>query len=257
MSSSWPTCSPASPAPSTPSWTRGRGRRPDPRLPTVLRGHRTERPPRHSSTAPRRRSGHVLDLDAIDTAMCRGRRGAAVQPTEPHGTRVHDRRATALAAIVNRHGGRVIADEVHAPLVYPDRRFVPYATVSAAAAHHAVTVTSASKAWNMPGLECAQVIAANHADAAAWRALPLFSVSGATWLGIVASTAAYFHGGPWRRELVAYLDGNRRLLGELLATQVPGVHYRQPEGTFLAWLDCAELAWRTRRDSSWTRPRWL
>ena len=187
-------------------------------------------------------SGHVLDLDAIDTAMSSGA-GAVLlcNPQNPTGRVFTTGELTALAAIVDRHGGRVIADEVHAPLVYPDRRFVPYATVSAAAAHHAVTVTSASKAWNMPGLKCAQVIAANHADAAAWRALPLFSVSGATWLGIVASTAAYFHGGPWRRELVAYLDGNRRLLGELLATQVPGVHYRQPEGTFLAWLDCAEL----------------
>ena len=157
--------------------------------------------------------GHdVLDLDAIDAALGAGAgRGPALQSAQPHRTRLHRSGSwAALAAVVDRHGARVIADEVHAPLVYDGRRHVPYATVSEAAADHAVTVTSASKAFNLAGLKCAQVVATNHADAARWRRLRVFEVAGPTPLGIAATTAAYRDGGSWWRDLVAYLEATAR-----------------------------------------------
>ena len=184
----------------------------------------------------------TLDLEAIEVALEHGARAVLLcNPHNPTG-RVFDRNELAgLAEIVERHDARVIADEVHAPLVYPGHRHVPYATVSDAAAEHTVTVTSASKAFNLAGLKCAQVVTSNHADAKRWRTLPIFQVAGPTPLGIAASSAAYRSGGRWLSELVTYLDGNRRLLGELVRTELPGVDYREPEATFLAWLDCAGL----------------
>jgi cystathionine beta-lyase len=184
----------------------------------------------------------TLDFDAIGAALRAG--AGAVLLCSPHNPtgRVFDHdELEQLSEIVDRHGARVIADEVHAPLVFPGHSQVPYATVTAAAAEHTVTVTSASKAWNLAGLKCAQVVMTNHADASRWRTLPIFQVAGPTPLGIAASTAAYRGGDPWRRELVAYLDDNRRLLGEMLAAELPGVGYRLPEATFLAWLDSAGL----------------
>src|SRR5262249_59189501 len=118
---------------------------------------------------------------------------------------------------------------------------VPDATVSAAAGEHCIAVTSASKAFNLAGLKCAQVIATNHADAARWRRLRVFEVPGATPLGIAASIAAYRDSREWLADLVRYLDGNRRLLGELLAEHLPDVTCRLPEATFLSWLDCSAL----------------
>jgi len=184
----------------------------------------------------------ALDLDGIDAALARGA-GAVLlcSPHNPTGRVFDPDELTRLAEIVDRHGARVVADEVHAPLVYPGRRHVPYATVSTAAAEHSVTVTSASKGWNLPGLKCAQVVTTNAADAERWRELPWLRVPGPAPLGIAASIAAYRSGGPWLAELMTYLDGNRRLLGDLLATEVPGVAYRPPDATYLAWLDCAGL----------------
>jgi len=57
----------------------------------------------------------------------------------------------------------------------------------------------------------------------------------------VATVAGWEHGDAWLSELVAGLDRNRHLLGELLNDYLPAVHYRLPEATYLAWLDCREL----------------
>jgi cystathionine beta-lyase len=187
--------------------------------------------------------GHdELDLGAIDDALAAGARAVLLcSPHNPTGRVFTAEELGALAEVVDRHGARVIADEVHAPLVYEGARHFPYATVSDAAAEHTITVTSASKAFNLAGLKCAQVVASNHADAARWRGLGVFAVAGPTPLGNAASTAAYRAGGDWLHDLVAYLSGNRQALLDLLAAELPAITCRTPEATFLAWLDCSEL----------------
>jgi cystathionine beta-lyase len=184
----------------------------------------------------------TLDLEAIETAL---RRGAAAvllcNPHNPTGRVFTAHELQALAVVVDRHGARVVADEVHAPLVFARARHVPYATVSEAAAEHTVTVTAATKAFNIAGLRCAQVIATNHADAARWRGLRVFEVPSPTPIGIAATTAAYRDGGEWLDGLVTYLDGNRARLRDLVAAELPGVALRLPEATFLSWLDCSAL----------------
>jgi cystathionine beta-lyase len=185
---------------------------------------------------------NTLDIDAIERAFVSGA-GAILlcNPHNPTGRVFTTGELGALADVVDRHGARVVADEVHAPLVFPGSRHVPYASLSDLTAAHAITVTSASKAFNLAGLKCAQVIASNHDDATRWRTRGVFEVPGPTPIGIAASVAAYRDGGPWLHDLVAYLDGNRRRLAELLADRMPAVGCRIPEATFLAWLDCAAL----------------
>jgi cystathionine beta-lyase len=183
-----------------------------------------------------------LDLDAIDSALAAGACTVLLcNPHNPTGRAFTADELGGLAAIVERHGARVIADEVHAALTHPGATHLPYANVSEAAAGHSVTVTSASKAFNLAGLKCAQVIATNHDDASRLRALKVFEVPGPTPMGIAASTAAYREGGAWLDELVAYLAANRVHLVERLAADLPLVTCRPPEATFLAWLDCAAL----------------
>jgi cystathionine beta-lyase len=64
---------------------------------------------------------------------------------------------------------------------------------------------------------------------------------GASWLGVIAHTAALRDGQDWLAEHLAGLDAQRRLLGELLAERLPAVGYRMPAATYLAWLDCRPL----------------
>jgi cystathionine beta-lyase len=184
----------------------------------------------------------ALDLDAIDAALAAGARAVVLcNPQNPTGAVFDRAELTALATIVDRHRARVVADELHAPLVYPGRAHVPYPSASEAAAAHSVVVTSTSKAWNVPGLKCAQVVVPDADDAEVWRTQPAFAVPDAAPIGIAAGAAAYRDGEPWLAELVAYLDGNRHRLAELLAAELPGARYRPPDATYLAWIDCAGL----------------
>ena len=185
---------------------------------------------------------YAYDLDALEGAYDAGASLLVLcNPHNPVG-RVLDRAELhAVAEVVERRGGRVFSDEIHAPLVYDGRRHVPYASISEVAAGHTVTATSASKAWNLPGTKCAQLVLSNDADAETWAQVGRRFEHGASNLGVVANIAAYEEGGPWLDEVLMYLDGNRRLLGELLADRIPEIGHVAPEGTYLAWLDCRPL----------------
>ncbi len=183
-----------------------------------------------------------LDLEGVEAAFARGP-GTVIlcQPHNPLGRSFSRSELMQLAAVVDRYGGRVVSDEVHAPLTYEGAVHVPYASLSEVTASHTITVTSASKAWNLPGLKCAQVVTSNDVDEGRWRAIPRLETHGASTVGIAANLAAYRYGGPWLAAALSYLDGNRHYLSELLAQQLPEIGYTTPEATYLAWLDCRAL----------------
>ncbi len=184
----------------------------------------------------------TFDLDGIDAAFrAGGHLLIFCNPYNPLGRVFSAAEMAQLTGIVDRRGGRVFADEIHAPLVYPGQQHIPYATTSDTAAGHTLTATSASKAWNLPGLKCAQMILTNDADRQRWADLGVFASHGASNPGVVANIAAFRYGQPWLDEVLGYLDGSRRLLAGLVRQQLPGVRYRPPDGTYLAWLDCTAL----------------
>ncbi|WP_298990195.1 MalY/PatB family protein [uncultured Pseudokineococcus sp.] len=184
----------------------------------------------------------VYDLDALDAVLAAGA-GLLVlcNPHNPVGRVLERAEMTAIAEVVERHGARVFSDEIHAPLVFSGHRHVPYASTSAAAARHTVTATSASKAWNLPGLKCAQLLLSDDADAERWEEVGAVLEHGASTPGVLAATAAYAEGGAWLDEVLAHLEGSRDLLADLVAEHLPGVVMAPVEGTYLALLDCRAL----------------
>ena len=184
----------------------------------------------------------TFDLDGIDAAFrAGGQLLIFCNPYNPLGRVFRAGEMTQLTSVVDRHGGRVFADEIHAPLIYPGQRHIPYAATSETAAGHTLTATSASKAWNLPGLKCAQVVLTNEPDRKRWADMGMFASHGASNPGVVANIAAFRHGEAWLDEVLGYLDDSRRLLAELVRRELPGVRYRPPDGTYLAWLDCTAL----------------
>jgi len=184
-------------------------------------------------------SGWELDFPSLERAFAGG---AAVyllcSPHNPLGKVFAAATLTRIAELAQRHGVLVIADEIHAPLTMPPATFVPFLTVADPLDCDAVALSSASKAWNLPGLKCALAIAGTERMRVRLGTLAHASVGN---LGVIASLAAFEHGAPWLDALLGYLDGNRRLLSDLLARELPGVRYREPQASYLAWLDCTAL----------------
>ncbi|AZP23679.1 pyridoxal phosphate-dependent aminotransferase [Streptomyces aquilus] len=189
-----------------------------------------------------------IDLEALEDAFVRARgdgRRAVFLLSNPHNPTgvVHTREELeAVAALARRHGVRVVADEIHAPLVLPGAVFTPFLSVPGA--ENAFALASASKAWNLAGIKAALALAGPEA-ADELRLLPEEVSHGPSHLGVIAHTAAFRKGGDWLDDLLLGLDANRDLLGRLAADHLPGVRCHRPEGTYLAWLDCTRLGLHT------------
>jgi cystathionine beta-lyase len=159
-------------------------------------------------------------------------------PHNPTGTLHTAEELARVARLARAHGVRVVADEIHAPIVAAGAAFVPYLSVPGA--EDGLSLMSASKAWNLAGLKAA-VAVAGPAAADDLARLPEEVSHGPSHLGILAHTAALRDGGDWLDGLLAGLDENRLLLADLLAEHLPGVVHRAGEATYLAWLDCRPL----------------
>ncbi|OYV60961.1 MAG: cystathionine beta-lyase [Actinobacteria bacterium 21-73-9] len=201
---------------------------------------RAQRPVLEAPLDPRGR----IDPATLEAALARA---AATSPravlllSNPHnptGTVPSRAELARVAALARAHGVTVVSDEIHSPLVLSGARFTPY--LSLEGTEDALAVASASKGWNLAGLKAALLLA-GPAAAAGLARLPESVAHGAGHLAAIAHGAAFAAGGPWLDELLVALEQNRRLLGELVAERLPGVGYLAPEGTYLAWLDCAAL----------------
>lgn len=188
-------------------------------------------------------SGWTLDEDGLDAAFAAG--AGLLLLCNPHNPigKVYSRdELTRISTIVEKYGARVFSDEIHAPLVYDGLSHVPYATLSEAAARQAITAVSASKMWNLAGLKCAQLVLTREEDRALWRRIGHRVNDATSTFGVIAQTAAWVQGEPWRGDVLAYLQGNRDTLTQQLATQLPQVDLVPAQGTYLAWLDCRALS---------------
>jgi len=181
-----------------------------------------------------------LDLDRLDALLADGARTLVLtQPHNPWGRVFTRTELEGVRDVVVRHGARVVSDEIHAPLVLPGAEHVPYLSVEGTA-DHAVAVVSASKAFSIAGLKCAQIECGDRATRDRLFGVPMARNDSWSTLGVAASVAAYDEGDAWLDALLERLDAQRTLLARLLVEHLPLARMRPLEATYLAWLDLRE-----------------
>jgi cystathionine beta-lyase len=185
--------------------------------------------------------GWRLDLAGLEAAFAT--HPAVYLLCNPHNPvgRVHTAGELAeLVRLARNYRVSIVSDEIHGPLALPGAAFVPLLTVPGAA-EVAVSVLSASKAWNLAGLKCAVVVTAAPRMAAVTARFPPDTRWRVGHLGVLAAIAAFTAGEPWLDQLLATLGHRRDLLGDLLRQRLPKLAWHPPQATFLAWLDCTAL----------------
>lgn len=189
-----------------------------------------------------------LDLMEVEAAFRNGAGSIIItNPFNPGGWIFEEEELDQICAIARRYNGRVLVDEIHAPLVYDGRH------VCAAKNNPdvCITVTATSKAWNVAGLKCAQMIFSNDADVDTFQGLTGVAKDGTGTLGIVAAEACYRDGVEFLDEEVELLRRNRDWLVETLPEKIPGIRFEVPKATYLMFLDFSDTKLNSPRPAAY------
>ncbi len=183
--------------------------------------------------------GFEIDFDALRASIdARTKLLMLCNPHNPTGRVLRRNELEALASIAIEHDLVVVADEVHGDLTFDGRRHIPIASLSPEIAQRTITLTSATKAFNIPGTRCAIAHFGNTRLRSAYRSIPRHIRGGIGLLGIYATMAAWRESDDWLTQVRSYLEGNRDLVADFVKQRLPGVEHHACEATYLAWLDC-------------------
>ena len=141
-----------------------------------------------------------------------------------------------------RHGVTVVSDEIHCELVFPGHRYTPFASISEKFLQHSVTCLSPSKAFNIAGLQIANIVCIDAAlRAKIDRAINDNEVCDVNPFGVIATQAAYNEGEEWLDQLIGYLHANYLYMQDFCSENLPQFPLTALEGTYLVWMDCRTL----------------
>ena len=195
---------------------------------------------------PLRRIGDTYEMDFDALERCAADPRAKVMllcnPHNPAGRVWTPDELTRLGNICLRNGVTVVADEIHCELVYQGFKYTPFASLSDAFLHRSVTCVSPSKAFNIAGLQIANIVAFdNDLRRRIDKAININEVCDVNPFGVAATIAAYNEGEEWLCQLLDYLHGNYEAMAEFCRRELPEFPIARLEGTYLVWMDCSSL----------------
>ncbi len=182
-----------------------------------------------------------LDLEGLRTLAAgpRTRLLMLCNPHNPSGRVLRRGELEAIAAIAIEHDLTVLSDEIWMDVTYPGHRHIPIASLSPEIAARTITMTSATKSFNLGGVRCAVAFYGSPELRERYHRLPERIMGRPSIMGVRATIAAWNESEQWFNEVLPQLDGNRQALDAFLRERLALVRHRTPEGTYLAWLDFA------------------
>lgn len=147
-----------------------------------------------------------------------------------------------IAEICHENGTLVFSDEIHADMTFPERRHIPFATVSEKAKMNSVTFMSPSKAFNMPGLASSYVVIENERIREQFkRYMHASELDLGHVFAFIGTISAYSNGTEWLDQMLEYVTGNIDYLINFCLERIPKIKPIRPEASYLVFLDCREL----------------
>jgi cystathionine beta-lyase len=162
-------------------------------------------------------------------------------PHNPVGRRFSQQELQSVAEICLRNDIVICSDEVHCDLILDGREHIPTATLSDEIAANTVTLMSASKTFNLPGLNCAFAVIPNERLRKRFVRNRVEVIPSTNAMGYTATLAAFRDCEDWRIELIDYLRGNRDVVLRFINEKIPPLSMDNVEATYLAWIDARNL----------------
>ncbi len=184
---------------------------------------------------------YTIDFDDLEAKAAdqRAKLLLLCNPHNPVGRVWTQEELLRIGEICLRHGVMVVADEIHCELTYEGHDYTPFASLSDEFLQHSVTCISPSKAFNLAGLQIANIVAADDAVRRRIdRAININEVCDVNPFGVIATIAVYGEGGAWLDALRKYLWENYEYLRRFFAERLPQYPVLPLEGTYLVWIDC-------------------
>jgi cystathionine beta-lyase len=184
-------------------------------------------------------SRFVVDLEGLERVAAEASMILICNPHNPTGRVLERVELEGIATIAAANNLTIVADEIHADLVYTGATHIPMATL-AAAADSTVTLTSATKGFNIAGLRASVAhFGSPELRERFDRVLPERVLGAPGRLGLAATIVAWSEAEDWLSDVMSYLDRNRKRVAEWALKAKLGHHV--PEATYLAWLDCRRV----------------
>jgi len=185
---------------------------------------------------------YSVDFQDFDEKIKQAKIFIMCSPHNPVGRVWSNDELTRMGEICLRHGVIVVADEMHEDFIFPRHKHFVFAALNQDFADISVTCTSPAKTFNLAGLLIANIFISNKELHDKFKAeYARFGLSQPGVMGLVACKAAYESGAQWLEQLLGYLACNMLFLKTYLYDHIPKIKLVEPEGTYLAWLDCNEL----------------
>ena len=147
-----------------------------------------------------------------------------------------------VGALAEKYHLTVVSDELHSDFAFPGHPHTPFLNACPQLQNQTVVCTSPSKSFNLAGLRTSNIFIPGEELRAAFKAkLEAAAIREPNMLGFVACKAAYNGGEQWLEECKAYMQGNLAYVRQFLQENLPQIKLVEPEGTYVAWLDCTGL----------------
>lgn len=191
----------------------------------------------------RTETGYTIDFEALERDIQGCKLLILCNPHNPGGICWTREQLQQVAHIAKEAGVLVISDEIHCDMVLAGCKHIPFSTVSDEALHNCITFQAPTKTYNLPGVVASHAIVQDEAI----RERFFGYVQGNDMsLGNVFAfdcvRACYSEeGDEWRKQMLAYVQGNIDYLDERLKQECPAIRVMRPQASFLVWLDCRGL----------------
>lgn len=196
---------------------------------------------------------YELDFQDLEKKLADSRASLLIfcSPHNPSGRVFTRSELEQVIRLCHRHQVLLLCDEIHSDFCFSGYPFVSAGQAAremgAEYEQNLIVCTSASKSFNIAGLQNSDILIPNPSNRAAYnRVLTSQHLMSCNYLGVLATEAAYRGGQEWLEAVTAYLEENRNYLCDYISKNCNPIDTVVPQATYMAWLDCRALSMTER-----------